>query len=262
MPTQLAISSIASGSPSRPAAQLGDRVRGDVAGLKLRQPVPALATKSRTASEDAMPAASAATDGQPERRHRPAHLAGHAEQYPAGDDDPQIRRRREQVADQARGLVAQRLGAVEHQQPRRTGERRLQRLGQRNAGLVVHAERDASAGASERGSRTDSSGRNTTSASGRLRLITSAASRVLPAPPGPIRLTSRASVSTRGQLGQFGFPADEARVRQRQWPRAAPGAEQGRSRPAGSPGRELRLKVRDRARARGDSSGAARTPTG
>ena len=120
---------------------------------------------------------------------------------------------------------------------------------------------DASAGASERGSRTDSSGRNTTSAAGRLRRITSAASRVLPAPPGPTRLTSRALAEHRGQLGQFLFPADEARLRERQWRalRAGRGPGTGLGRRT-SPGRELGLKVRDRLRGPGRQSGPARLP--
>ncbi len=48
------------------------------------------------------------------------------------------------------------------------------------------------------------------SVSAKLRLSSSVASRVLPAPPGPMSVTSRDWRISAGELGELAVPADEA----------------------------------------------------
>ena len=127
-----------------------------------------------------------------QRRNGPAHLAGNAEDHPAGDDDPLPVHRGEQRAGQLRRR--RRAGAPPRPArsagapppaPRPRTPRRAHRAGRGPAGSLPPP------GASDCAWRTDSSGMNATDAAGSRRRIASMASRVLPAPPGPTRLTSR-----------------------------------------------------------------------
>ena len=113
---------------------------GTSSALKLGSRSRARATNSCTASD-------AGDVGHPgggrravQRRHRPAHLAGRAEQHPAGDHDPHSRCRAEQLAGQRGDRVAQVFRPVEHDQPRGLGQGRGDGLGQRHPRLVRHPE--------------------------------------------------------------------------------------------------------------------------
>ena len=192
VPTQLAISSMASGRPSslRQSSAIACGATSAARKSGSRSAGPGDEQLHRIGGGDVRRARGHRR--AVERRHRPADLAGNAEHDPAGDDDPQARARCEQVTGQLGYLGGDPLGPVEQQQPRRRGQRRSERLQQRLAVLVVApaAGRRAPTPATW-GSGPAPAARRRRRYAGTSRLSTSAASRVLPAPPGPMSVTSR-----------------------------------------------------------------------
>ena len=224
----------------------------------------ALAMNSCTASDDAMPAASAAADG---------HASGGTVQQTSPGTPS---RTRLVTTMRSPGTVPSsavtRLAASSRSDsaPSSTSSRRDSASAARSEsvsetpGWSCTPSVDASAGASERGSRTDSSGRNTTSARGQAAPDHLGREPRLAGPAGADEADEPGLLEHRGQLGQFLFPADEARLRERQLCalRAGRGPGPEPSGPADQP--RPRVQPRDpRPPARpGATVGCGPTPTG
>ena len=238
------------------AAELGDRVRRDVGRAEVGQPL------ARPGDEQ-LDRVRAGDVGRlrrrgraAERRDGPADLARHAEQGPAGDHDPQLGHRVEQLAGQLGDLIGQPLGPVKQQQLARSGRQRaLQRLDQRRALLVMDLE-PGGEGRGERPRVPDLLERDEHD----LGLGGGAAAERLGRQPALAR-AARADERDQprlpqqgGQLGQLALAADETRPGGRQRAVAA-GVVVGRR-------RRRSPRVRPAPPAIGPRSGFGRTPTG
>ena len=113
VPTQPAISSMASGSPSSLRQSSPIACGGTSAAEKPGSRSLALAMNSRTASEAAISRRARGDRGAVKRGDGPAHLARHPEHDLAGDHDAQVRRRGEELAGQPGHLLAVVFGTVE-----------------------------------------------------------------------------------------------------------------------------------------------------
>ncbi len=196
VPTQPAISSMASGSPSSRRHSSAIARGATSASVKPGSRSCALAMNSRTASDSAMSEIPAAADGQAS--------GGTVQQTSPGTPSTTrlVTTTRRPSAATSRLPTSRATSSRRCSAPSSTSSR----------GAVVSAaatdsssgtlgwsctrRQDATAATSEAGWRTGSSGRNAMSGPGAARRSASIASRDFPAPPGPIRVTSRALPSS------------------------------------------------------------------
>ena len=141
----------------------------------------------------------AAPDGDGQGRDRPGGLPGQAERLAAGGEHRERRGRAEEIRDQAGARLDQVLAVVEDQQVGAPGHRARRRPSAAERPGSSRAPKAAATSWETRpGSWIDSRPTQTTARSVRREI--SAARRVLPTPPGPVRVRSRVDPRSRTTL--------------------------------------------------------------
>ena len=190
---------MASGSPSTPAHTLGDALGVAVAQRESRGAPGARAPRTAPPRPNRpTPRRTRAACRQRHRRYRPDGLALHPQPRPARGQDDQPGSRLQQRPDRLGAAAEQMLAVVEHHQRAPRREVRARGLHLAAPRQRTHPERLRHRRANPSLDRPTTPGRPTTPRRGRSSrsAANSSASRVLPQPPGPVRVTRRACLST------------------------------------------------------------------
>ena len=204
---------------ARAASRRGPSRSGRHSGRSLRpRPAAAVASRARarnsvTASERSSSSAPASSGGRDERRDGIVGLSSEAERLSAGREHTELRTGGEEPLDERRAgsrrcsqlSSTSRSSEVRSSRASTSSHRKLAFLGDvERAGQLPRQQ----SGFGER--REIDKRRRHRGSSGSVRPASSSASRVLPAPPTPVRVTSRERAQQRSELRQLGLAADEA----------------------------------------------------
>ena len=185
------------GEAVKPAAQLADGVGWQVGDAETGQPFPGPRDEQLNGVGPGDVRYPGGGGRALQRWHNPAHLARRAEHHPAGDDDPHP------GAAPSRSLARVVTASRRCSAPSSTISRGASaRAAVTDSGSGTPARSGTRRPAArsvirDSGWRTVSSGMNATGTAGRCRPMASTASRVFPAPPGPIRVSSRSGPAGR-----------------------------------------------------------------